>query len=136
MFLAFTFLASLLVSYFFLSKKPATWEVLPRNKWPKCLRHPVVFGISILCIDPKWKWGKHYAHAHCHPNDPYLGWICFASRRHVRNKTTCLHELAHMLTGFEKRAHGPKWQAAFRRLMGSSWYMRLMVWWDLIGNEE
>ncbi len=52
-----------------------------------------------------------WAHAHCSPEDPRYGWVCFEHPEDFEDTNLRLHEDAHIETG---GGHDDKWRAALR----------------------
>lgn len=55
------------------------------------------------------------AHAHCFPQDPYHGWVCYRSAKRLHQRHLLIHELAHIIT---KNGHTRKFYKCVRRLGG------------------
>lgn len=93
--------------------------LLPKLEWPKELQHKAVRAISVNgCVDGK-DLGTALAHAHCSDNDLHQGYICFRAPKMI-TRTTCLHELAHLIAPRESNHHGPKWIQTLWRLSENS----------------
>lgn len=57
---------------------------------------------------------KNHANAHAHIGQgQYAGWVCFQHPDDLKNKTTRMHELAHIRTD---NGHTDKWRAEMARL--------------------
>lgn len=96
-------------------------RILKREQYPACLNVPKVRGVCVgdCIMGSVWK-GNALAHTHL-AGWPfkYRQWICFRYESALKNKETCLHELAHVLTGYGEYSHGKKWRKQLLALGGS-----------------
>jgi hypothetical protein len=89
--------------------------ILPREAWPEDLRHPEVKGVAVGGCGPKGtRLGR--LHAHAHTGGASRGWICFRSRVTFGEKTTRLHELAHVVT---REGHTRRWREFLLQIGGT-----------------
>ena len=92
-----------------------TMIILPREAWPEDLQHPEVKGIAIGGCGPKGtRLGS--LHAHAHTKGESRGWICFRSGVTFQEKTTRLHELAHVVT---REGHTKRWREFLLQIGGT-----------------
>jgi hypothetical protein len=92
---------------------------LPKKRYPKYLR-----GFSELkgvyvgeCIGQViWDYDE-VAHAHYHPMDKSVGWICLRDRWSL-DKEIMLHEVAHLICGNKSRGHDDPWRRQLLKLGG------------------
>lgn len=83
------------------------------SPWPEC--RVFVGGCVERGVGSSF---RKQAHAHCHKDDPYLGWVCVRSASRVltdSGKPTVLmfHEYAHILTG---DGHTARWAECLTKL--------------------
>ena len=88
---------------------------LPRSAWPADLLHPEVKGV---CVGGCAATGKRLGsrHAHAHTEGPHRGWICFRSPQTYAEKSTRLHELAHVVT---REGHTKRWREFLLQIGGT-----------------
>lgn len=89
--------------------------LLPRSAWPVDLQHPEVKGVAVGgCTISGKRLGRNHAHAHI--RGASRGWICFRSRVTFAEKTTRLHELAHVVT---REGHTKRWREFLLQIGGT-----------------
>lgn len=90
--------------------------ILPRSAWPADLQHPEVKGIAIGGCRVSGKRLGGRLHAHAHIRGESRGWICFRSPATFEEKTTRLHELAHVVT---REGHTKRWREFLLQIGGT-----------------
>ena len=89
--------------------------ILPQEAWPEDLQHPEVRGVAIGgCGSTGRRLGRNHAHAHTHGES--RGWICFRSGVTFQERTTRLHELAHVVT---REGHTKRWREFLLQIGGT-----------------
>ena len=102
--------------------------IIPRSQWPKyLLQFKELKGIRYVktCStgDPLGT-----AHAHCRKYYRKRGWICLDSKLLIKNKKLMLHEVAHLIAGYEAH-HGDKWRRVCINIGGTLSKFRLNSTW-------
>jgi hypothetical protein len=92
-------------------------KITKRSLFPKYVQQfKKLKGICIGgCVDQDLDQ-EHVAHAHVYGK--YKGWICFKYKYHFR-KLVILHEVAHILVGWQEVPHGRKWRNALTKIGGT-----------------
>jgi hypothetical protein len=94
------------------------YRIVAEDKLPEYMTgHKELKGVCVGACIYNGRWGTkvpHSAHAHIErDNSKYAGWICFEDEKAFAKRTTCLHELAHIVSN---SGHTAKWAREYEKL--------------------
>jgi hypothetical protein len=95
------------------------YRIVAENDLPEyMIGHKELKGVCVGACIYNERWSKkvpHSAHAHTGKVGKYAGWICFENEKAFTKRTTCLHELAHIVSN---SGHTIRWATKYVALAG------------------
>ena len=104
-----------------ITKSKLAKNIVPKNEWPEFMQtHNEIKNIYVGCCVHTGEWSDvpRPNSAHTHTRGKYRGIICFRTMKDLQKKTTCWHELAHVLSSdHSNHGHNRVWAEQYVKLV-------------------